>query len=584
MPSMPTPTPYPTAHRPAVAAARHVVVSGHYWASQAGFQIMEAGGNAVDAGVATGLAINVLESEYTCIAGVAPVMIYMAERGEIVTLGGVGTWPKAATCKYFNKYHGGRIPDGPLNTVVPSAAGIWLTALERYGTMSFAEVAEPAIRFARDGFPMYPFLARIIRDREAKLRGWPSSAAVYLPGGRVPEVGERFVLADLASTLQYMADEEAAAAKKGRQEGIRAAYDAFYVGDIAQSIVRDQEANGGLLTAADMAAYRPHVEAPARTIFGDLEVYACGPWCQGPMVLEALNLLEGFDLASLGHNEAPYIHTVVEALKLAAADREVYFGDPDFVDVPLDELLSKDYAKRRAEMIRPDEAWAEMPPPGEVAGRPRPRWQPDPTSLAEAEAPRAKLATSYLCAVDSHGNAFSATPSDGSLGAPLVPGTGIVASQWGSRGYTNPDHPAAVGPGRRPRMSSNPSIAIRKGETVMPFGSPGSEVIAQAMVQAFLNVTVFGMDPQQAVEAPRFASYSWPISPVPHDYKPGVLRIEEPIGTETADRLSGLGHKVTLWPEREVAAGSMCMIQADLRTGFKVAGADPRRTAYAIGW
>lgn len=584
MPSIPTPSSFPRAHRPAVAAARHVVVSGHYWASQAGFQVMEAGGNAVDAGVATGLAINVLESQYTGLAGVAPIMIYMAETDEIVTLGGVGPWPKAATCEYFIERHGGRIPEGHLNTVVPSAAGIWLTALERYGTMSFAEVAASAIRFARDGFPVYPFFARIIREREATLRGWPSSAEVYLPGGRLPDVGERFVLADLARTIQYMADEEAAAAKKGREAGIRAAYDAFYLGDIAQSIVRDQEANGGLLTAADMADYRPHVETPAHITFGDLDVYACGPWCQGPMVLEALKVLEGFDLASLGHNAVPYVHTVVEALKLAAADREVYFGDPDFVDVPLDALLSEDYAKRRAEMIRAGEAWAEMPPPGEVAGRPRPRWEPDPTSLAEAEAPQANLATSYLCAVDSHGNAFSATPSDGTLGAPVVPGTGIVGSQWGSRGYTNPDHPAAVGPGRRPRMSSNPAIAIRKGETVMPFGSPGSEVIAQAMVQAFLNVAVFGMDPQQAVEAPRFASYSWPASVVPHDYKPGVLRIEEPIGAEAADRLAGLGHKVTLWPEREVAAGSVCMIRADLRTGYKVGGADPRRTAYAVGW
>ena len=209
MPSIPTPSSFPRAHRPAVAAARHVVVSGHYWASQAGFQVMEAGGNAVDAGVATGLAINVLESQYTGLAGVAPIMIYMAETDEIVTLGGVGPWPKAATCEYFIERHGGRIPAGHLNTVVPSSAGIWLTALERYGTMSFAEVAASAIRFARDGFPVYPFFARIIREREATLRGWPSSAEVYLPGGRLPEVGERFVLADLARTIQYMADEEA---------------------------------------------------------------------------------------------------------------------------------------------------------------------------------------------------------------------------------------------------------------------------------------------------------------------------------------------------------------------------------------
>ncbi len=330
------------ARRPNIMARQHVVVSGHYYASLAGLQVLEAGGNAIDAGVATGLAIDVLESQFVGFGGVAPVMIHLAERAETHVISGVGVWPRAARVEHFHQRHGGRIPDGLLQTVVPAAPANWITALERFGTMSFGDVAAAAIRFACDGFPTYPFFAEILSARQDEIRQWPTTAAIFLPDGRPPAAGEIFRQTDLGRTLQYMADQEKVCARSDRLAGLRAAHDAFYRGDIAGAIVRHQREHGGWLTVEDLADFHARIEAPCCIRFGDLDVYGCGPWSQGPMVLEALNILEGLNLKSMWHNSAAYVHAVTEALKLAAADREVYFGDPDFVDVPLDALLSKD--------------------------------------------------------------------------------------------------------------------------------------------------------------------------------------------------------------------------------------------------
>jgi gamma-glutamyltranspeptidase/glutathione hydrolase len=570
--------------RPNVIAQRHVVVSGHYYASLAGWQILEAGGNAIDAGVATGLAIDVLESQFVGFGGVAPIMIHLADSRAPHVINGVGVWPKAANLEHFHRNFGGRIPDGMLQTVVPAAPANWITALERFGTMSFGDVAASAIRFAREGFPTYPFFAEILTAKQAEIRQYPSTAAIFLPNGRVPEVGEIFVQADLGRTLQYMADQEAAHARGDRIAGLRAAHDAFYCGDIAGAIVRHQRENDGWLAADDLAEFRSRVEQPCRIRFGEFDVYGCGAWSQGPMVLEALNILQGLDLKSMRHNSAAYVHAVTEALKLAAADREVYFGDPDFVEVPVGTLLSPEYAARRRALFDPAKAWPGMPPAGEVGGVSIPPWRPDPSAGAPLAIADTKPETSFLCVADRHGNVFAATPSDPTIGGAVVPGTGIVPSLWGSRGYTGFDHPARVGPGRRPRMSANPAIAIKPGELVMPFGSPGSEVLGQAMVQVFLNQVVFGMDPQSACEAPRFASYSWPESTLPHAYRPGHLCVEQDIGSATGEVLTALGHRVEWWPERKYLAGSVCTIQSDTRSGVKWAGADPRRTAYAVGW
>jgi gamma-glutamyltranspeptidase/glutathione hydrolase len=563
-------------------AARHAVVSGHYWASQAGFQILEAGGNAFDAGVAVGLATNVLESEMTCFAGVAPSMMRVAATGETINFVGVGPWPQAASAAYFRDHHGGKIPQGLLNCVVPAAPDIWLSVLERFGTFSFADVAAPAIRFARDGFPMYPFMAEVLDSHREEFQGYRDTANIFLPGGELPRVGELFYQTDLAKTLQFLVDEEGAAGGS-REVGISAARRAFYHGDIASAIVAQQREYGGLMTREDLSGFRAQTEAPVKARFGEYDVFGCGPWSQGPMVLMALQMLDGLDLGALEHNDCEYVHRVVEALKLAAADREAYFGDPDKVDVPLAELMSDAYCAARRVGIG-ERACAQLPNAGPISGVVPPAWVPDPSSNDAPGITAAGLETSYFCVIDAAGNLFSATPSDPTISGMVIPGTGLTTSMWGSRGHTDESHPARVGPGWRPRMSANPMLAIHDNGDLYPIGSPGSEVLGQAQLQVFLNMAVFGMDPQRAVEAPRFASYGWPASAVPHSYSPGEVKLEALIGEPVGSALSARGHRVTWWPERTWRAGSVGTIHRNAATGVLHAGADPRRSAYAIGW
>ena len=285
-------TDLPEPNRPTLMARHHAVVANHPWASQAAFQVLEAGGNAVDAGVAGGLALNVIESDMCHFLGVAPTMLYMAGSGEVVSAVGPGPWPEAATLDYFWEKHGGIVPRGILHSVVPSAPDTWITLLERYGTMSFGEVAGAAIRFARDGFPMF-FLRRdrTIEMFESGLHyACPTTDAVFAPSGRVPPIGEIFRQPAQASMLQYIVDQETAAAKHGRVAGLKAARDAVYKGDVARALIRLQEELGGLMTMADLSSYEGELEKPIRGRFGDWDMYVSGPWGQGPMVLEALNL------------------------------------------------------------------------------------------------------------------------------------------------------------------------------------------------------------------------------------------------------------------------------------------------------
>jgi gamma-glutamyltranspeptidase/glutathione hydrolase len=569
------------AHRPTIAATRHAIAAGHYLAATAGFAILEAGGNAIDAGCAAGIALGVLQSDLVDVAGVAPIMVYLADKQEVVTVAGLGTWPKALDPEFFMRQHGGKIPKGVLRTVVPAAPDAWITALKRWGTMSFGEVAAPATRLAADGFPMYPLMAESLKRHEADHRAWPSSAAIFLPGGKVPEAGELFRQTDLAGSLQYMADEERAAAGRGREAGLEAARNAFYKGDIAKKIVAFMKEHGGLLAAEDLAEYHSPVGPPERRRFGDLEVFTCGAWCQGPVLLQTLALLEGTDLAALGHNSADYVHQLAEALKLAFADREAYYGDPAMIEVPLATLISEEYAAERRKLIRPDRAWPEMPPAGRLgsqAGRgfgefPRPSGDPNP-----------EPDTSYVCVADRHGNLFSATPSDGSYGSPVVPGTGLIPSNRGSQSRPDPRHPAGVAPGKRPRLTPNPALAIKGGERFMPFGTPGGDVQSQAMLQVLLNRYVFGQDMQTAIESPRFASYSYPSSFAPYDYHPGRLAIEARIPEPVIAELARRGHEIQRWPDWIWTAGAVCAIDVDKKRGLIEAGADPRRAAYALGW
>ncbi len=568
------------AARPVIRAHRHAIVAGHYLAAEAGFAILETGGNAIDAGVAAGIALGVVHSDLVNVAGVAPIILYSAKTGRVETISGLGTWPAAVTPDLFQREHDGHIPPGVLRSVVPAAPDAWITALERHGTMSFGEVAAASIRLARDGFVMYPLMATVIANKAESYRRWPSNAAIYLPGGTPPAAGDVFVQADLARSLQYMADEERAAGGD-RAAGLAAARAAFYRGDIAAAIARYHRENGGLLTEEDLASFRVAVEPPERVSVAGTDVYACGPWCQGPALLQALRLLDTDALASHGHNSAEALHMMAEALKLAFADRERWIGDPRFVDVPTAALLSDAYIARRRALIRAHEAWPEMPPAGDPHGG-----EGEVRALPDAAAGPAEAAhdTSYVCAIDAEGNVFSATPSDISFDSPVIPGTGLCASSRGAQSWADPAHASSVAPGKRPRLTPNPALAIRKGAFVMPFGTPGGDVQIQAMLQTFVNIVTYGMNPQAAVEAPRFATMSFPNSFEPHDYHPNRLMLEARIPETAGAALARWGHGVEWWPEWAWPAGAMCVLVQDLERGIISAGADPRRPAYALGW
>jgi gamma-glutamyltranspeptidase/glutathione hydrolase len=568
-----------TTYRPTITGARHMISAGHYSATHAGFQILEAGGNAIDAGVAAGIALNVLQTDRVNFAGVAPIMLYLAEQREIVNIDGLGTWPAAASLRHFQDEHQGRMPPGILRTVMPAAPAAWITALERYGSMSFGEVAREATRLAREGFAMHEFMAEYIRDHEQSYRRWPASAAVFLPNGKPPVVGKCFVQSELAASIQYMIDEEAAQHTKGRAAGLQAARDAFYRGDIARKIARYHRDNGGWVTLEDLASYEVSFEQPVCTRFHGIDVYACGPWSQGPVLPQTLNLLRGFDLKAMGHNSPQYVHTMIEALKLAFADRHRYYGDPKFVRVPLDALLSETYADERRKRIRADAAAPGLPPAGDIPGFP-----PGPELPPDASGdPKPAADTSYVCVVDRHGNAFSATPSDGSSAMPVIPGTGLCPSSRGSQSWTDPAIPAVMAPGKRPRLTPNPAIALKDGKLFMPFGSPGNDIQPQAMTQVLLNIVVFGMEPQEAVEAPRFATYSFPSSSEPHAYHPGRMNIEARFDPSVGEELARLGHKVGPWQAVEWRAGAVCAIRVNDENGLLEGAADPRRPCYALG-
>ena len=577
----------PASARPAIMAGEHAISAGHYLATEAGMAILNGGGNAIDAGVAAGLAMGVVQSDLVNIAGVAPIMMWIAASNAVVCIDGLGTWPGTMTPDLFMREHRGVVPIGLLRTLVPGAPAAWLTALEHYGSMSFGEVAHAAIRLARDGFAIDPFMCAVIEDNVEGYGRWPSNAAVYLPNGRAPRPGERFVQRDLATTLQHMSDEEAAHAGKGRIAGIRAAYDVFYRGDIARTITEYHRQHGGLLRMADMSEYRVRFEPTVATRFAGYDIHCCGPWSQGAALAQLMGILDGIDLHALGHNTTACIHTITEAIKLAFADRECYFGDPRFVDVPMEALVSEKYLALRRHLIRNDRAWPDLPPPGdphvpvaELAGH-RATVGNRQGEAVSAEPPT--LDTSYVCAVDKQGNVFSATPSDVSYQTPVIPGTGLCPSSRGSQSRPDPRHPSSVAPGKRPRLTPNPAMALEDGKPFMVFGTPGGDVQVQAMAQLLVNVMVFGLDVQSAIEAPRFASFSYPSSFAPNPHFPGLLMVEARISAQIRDELKILGHDVEAWPERTRKAGALNAIRIDAETGFLHAGADSRRAGYAMG-
>ena len=557
-----------------VIGTRWAVAAGHALAAEAGARILAAGGNAIDAGVAAGFCLGVVHPDMVSVAGVAPILVHVGATRETWQVSGVGPYPKASTAELFRTRYGGQIPVGLPRTVVPAAPDAWCTALARWGTMSFADVVDAALGHAEHGFAVSNFSAYQFAANEAKFKQWPTSAHL-LPGGRAPKAGTVLVQSDLADTLKRMVAAERRAGGS-RVDGIRAARDDFYRGETAKRIAEYHRAEGGPLALEDLAAFSVEVAPALRTTLGRVEIAACGFWCQGPVLLQMMNLLDGVDLRALGHNSTAYLHRIVETVKLAFSDRHAYYGDPAVVTVPHERLLSKAYAEARRRLIG-ERAWPDMPPAGEV----------DPGAARRALAAVAggssdSLDTSYVAVIDRDGNAFSATPSDPHVDSPVVPGVGCVVSPRGSQGWLDPSHPGVVAPGKRPRLTPAPSMVLEDGRVAMAFGTPGGDVQQQAMLQVFLNVFVFGMPMQEAVEAPRVASRSFPDSFWPHVHTPGKVEAESRIDRGTRDALAAMGHGVSEWPAYEWRAGAVCGVKVGPE-GTRWAGADPRRGSLAIG-
>jgi gamma-glutamyltranspeptidase/glutathione hydrolase len=573
-----------TLTRSSIKASRRAVSSGHRLASEAAIAILEAGGNAVDAGVAGGIALGVLQPDLVNVAGVAPIILRLADTGEVRTIDGLGTWPKAADVAFFEREYDGEIPEGILRTVVPAAPAAWITALEQFGTMSFGDVATAACTYARDGFPVFKLLADNIIANRAKYEAHSASAAVFLPGGEPPKVGDRFRQTDLGATLQYMIDQEKAAGGS-RSDGLKAAYRAFYEGDIAARICDYHAENKGFLTREDMSAYRVRYEAPLTARFAGVDFYTCGPWCQGISLAQAFRMLDATTLKKLGHNTPDAIHHIAEVYKLVFADRERYVADPAFVDVPVEAMLDDDYLAARRELIDAQRAAPEMPPAGDpVNGR----------ALADADAAiqagarerpgLGDLDTSHVCVIDGDGNMFAATPSDTSADTVVIPGTGLCPSSRGSQSRGFASHINALAPGKRPRLTPNPALAIKNGKPFMTIGTPGGDVQIQAMTQVAINILCHGMDVQAAIEAPRFATYSFPSSFAPFEYFPGLLKLEGRIEAGVGDALAGLGHRIEWWDDWTWKAGGVCcIVSSDDGHARLSAGADPRRANTALG-
>lgn len=571
--------------RPVVRGAQYAVASMKPEATQVAERILRGGGNAFDAIVAGQAVLGIVDAPANGVGSDAVVLIYDARANKVVSLNAEGTAPRLATIDWYKKNQGGKIPvdDSLLAGTVPGAVDAWYLMLDRWGTMSFAQVLTPAIEMAENGFPLGDRLAAGIAGSK-KLRKYPSSVKVYYPGGKPPRAGEIFKNPDLARTLRKLVEAEQENAGKGRHEALRAARDRFYKGDIARTMGRFSEENGGLFRYEDFAAYTAKFEEPVSTDYRGYRVYKNASATQGPAELFLLNLLESYDLKALGLNTVEYIHTSVEATKLAFADRDKYLGDTDFIRIPFEGLLSKDYARERRKLIDPDKASLEFRPG--IAEKFMQGMEPveRPVDLTIAGQAQHDGDTSYICVVDKERNMISMTPSlHSGFGTGVVMGDlGFIFNCRGDYYSLAPGHANALEPGKRPRSTLQSTLVMKDGKPFMITGSPGGDDQCMRTVQTFLNLVEFGMNIQQAIEAPRWTTRSFPASPFPHTMYPGDLGLEDRIPEAVRDALARRGHKVRTYGPWSL--GSNAGIVVDPATGVLSAGADPRVDAYALAW
>ncbi len=585
--------------RPELTGDFGMVASTHWLASAVGMSMLERGGNAFDAAVAAAFTLQVVEPHLNGPGGEVPMLVRVAGSDEIAVLAGQGPAPAGATPEIFTALGLDLVPGtGHLAACVPGAFDAWLTLLARFGTMTLPDVLAPAIGYARRGYPVLPSIARTIAAVEQLfVEHWPSSAAVYLPGGAVPRPGSRLTNPVLAGMYERVA---AAAAGLDRDAGIAAARDAFYRGFVAEAVdafvrIPAMDTSGtphaGVLTAADLAAWQTPIEAPTTFDFGTYRVAKTPPWGQGPVLLQQLALLGGLDLADTGPADPALVHTVVEAAKLAFADREAFYGDVP--DVPIRALLSSAYNDERRRLIGDEASGESRPgsPDGRAARLPQPVAGADGAGVGEPTLDAEPVVdargamrgdTCHVDVVDRFGNMISATPSGGWLqSSPVIPSLGFGLGTRAQMFWLEPGLPNSLAPGKRPRTTLSPSLALRDGEPYLAFGTPGGDQQDQWQLTFFLFHAVFGMNLQHAIDAATWHTTHFASSFYPRDATPRGVVAEARLGPSTLAELRRRGHLVS-----EVDGWSLGRLSAVSRSpdGFLRAAANPRGAqGYAVG-
>jgi gamma-glutamyltranspeptidase / glutathione hydrolase len=573
------PGPYTGKTMRPVVRGRHAAISSmRQAATEAATRILQGGGNAFDAAVAGQAVLGLTDPADNGLGSDAELLVYVARENEVYSINAEPKAPKLATINWYNQNNGGKIPtsDGLLSGGIPGVVDAWYILLDRWGTLSFEQVLQPAIELAEQGFPISEAAAYDIATTK-KILKYPTTTRIYTPNGRVPQPGEVFRNPDLATTLKKLVEAERAAKPSGRHAALEAVRDRFYKGDIAQEFAHFSEANGGLFRYDDFAQYRAEVETPVHINYRGFEIYKNPSASQGPTELFALNLLEGYDLKTLGHNSPDFIHTSVEAMKLAMADREKYLGDADFIKIPYDVLLSKQYAAKRRSLIEEQHASLELRP-GSIAGNSSPV-----KTNTEGNGDHTGD-TSYIAVVDQAHDLVSFEPSlHSAFGTGVVMGnTGLIFNCRGDYYSLVPGEANTLAPGKRPRSTLQSTLVMRDGKPYMIMGSPGGDDQVMRTMQTLINIIDFGMNIQEAIEAPRWTTRSFPASPFPHTMYPGDLGLESRIPEGTRQALVARGHKVRVtgpW-----TMGSNAVIMLDWDTGVLSAAADPRVEAYAWAW
>jgi gamma-glutamyltranspeptidase / glutathione hydrolase len=589
------------AERPPVMGRNAGVSAGHPLTTAAAFEVLMKGGNAFDAGVAAMLVGGVVEQDLYSLGGEGLVLVYPRKTRQVVSVVGQGWAPKAATIDWYTSRGKDLTGSGLDPAVIPGVVHAALTVLEKWGTMSFEQVSARAIDYAERGFPMRPRTAQAIETNRKFIETWPDNKRMWLkPDGSSYKAGETIKLPELAQTLRLMVQAERQASRKGRAAGVTAARNRFYKGDIAKAMVAFLKQHDAPFELDDFSEFFARVEAPAMTSYRGYDVYKHSFGSQGPVLLEALNILEQFDLKAMKRNSPEYLHTVVESMKLAYADRDSYYGDPAFVTTPAEGLLSKEYAKERAKQIDPAHASR-----GYLAGNPLPfdskvkqwsYWVANVTEGSESQQPAPDADpthgivkdTTHISVIDREGNIFDCTPSGAWIPTSVILGkTGVAMSVRGESFWLDKTRAAQLRPRSRPRYTLTPSIVLKDGEPFMAIGTPGGDNQEQTILQSFLNVVEFWPEwypnLHEAFRWPRVQTLHFYGSFWPHPASFNKLNVESDMPDGVFEALKSKGHDISkIGPTSIPSCATAVLI--DPVSGTRIAGADPRRDCYAMAY